>query len=187
MYPWAHKISNINENWWTGAPKIMPHDHIIKFGKHEAFRTCIIHIDIYAFTLQKRFQSTVITTVLFFVEPKSSARPRGHPSCCAKGVMTLRPLCCIRWCCNPEAFYTVDICVRNVLTIIVLSFVGGVITLKPYTSQGPPLLLCQSPHLPSSNYRPRDSSLCRLDNSAGCLSLLFSIGIYQENLCSVII
>ena len=41
MYPWAHKISKINEKLWTGAPKITPHDHIIKFGKQEAFQTCI--------------------------------------------------------------------------------------------------------------------------------------------------
>ena len=44
MYPWAHKLSNINEKLCTGAPKIMPHDHAIKFGKQEAFRTCIIYI-----------------------------------------------------------------------------------------------------------------------------------------------
>ena len=65
MYPWAHKISHINEKLWTGALKSTPHDHIIKFCKHEAFRTCIIYIDIYAFTPPKRFQSTVCVTTYF--------------------------------------------------------------------------------------------------------------------------
>ena len=48
----------------------MPHDHIIKFGKHEAFRTCIICIDIYAFTPQKRFQSTVVKAMHQTTTPK---------------------------------------------------------------------------------------------------------------------